>query len=131
MTTELESVLHHYTSIENMKSIIENQSLHFTHSEYTNDPTEIEFGREYFRRLYFQALDEQIDQKILFKYNALEEYQKFNVVFSSEKRTLEPYLFSLCSISKENDIHDDGLLSMWRSYAIDGCAIEFDQNILS
>jgi Protein of unknown function (DUF2971) len=137
MTTELESVLHHYTSIENMKSIIESKSLHFTHYEFTNDDTEIKFGESYYRRLFVQAMHELQTYSLLAKSNLTAEAivfrdidSNFQNIFNVSKKDFEPYILSLCTLTKENNQHDDGLLSMWKSYGNMGCALEFDQEKL-
>lgn len=141
MPKSLPDELYHYTGIHGLKGIIESQTLWATHYKYLNDAEEIihfrdrlpEILRPIFENI-FSGLNPQQKQLLLDKYRSLdialtEEPKKlttimYNVTFTgtnNEPPIAEPYISSFCTIDKTDErIANDGLLSQWRGYGVQG-----------
>lgn len=106
--------LYHYTDVNAVRSIVENQRIWLTDSRFLNDKEEHKSGLDNFKKI-------------------LESGEKFEKFSKESRRYLSDYLFSptnnlepifIFSLSESND-----LLSQWRSYG--SYAVEFDKLELS
>lgn len=117
--------LAHYTSIRTLERIARNDELWFSNPLYMNDVDEMRFGMN----LGLQAVRTHPGLRKALPpdvYNALlDAYDKLYGAFDNES-AFDVYVFS-CS-EHDDEIGDDGLLSMWRGYGGNGngVAIVFD-----
>jgi len=134
--SEAHEEIYHYTTAVGLEGILRTQQLWATHMEYLNDADE---HRGFFLRRLPKLLDEPVRE-------AVDELMRTpdgrNAINSAEvggadravadfKRELaqlahkvtfeinEPYLVSFCS-GNAHDNSNDGLLSQWRGYGMDG-----------
>jgi hypothetical protein len=100
--------LFHYTNLNGMKGIIENQCIWATHFEYLNDFTEIVHGETLAKDLILErlALCSTLTKDILT--HVLSDFDYF---------TPGSDIYIACFCEKKD------LLSQWRSYGAGGCAI--------
>ncbi len=118
-------ILHHYTTLEALYSIINTGKLHFSDYKYCNDTSELIYGFE----SIFPLISDAIKEVFKIKDDNLirdEFVQKLDIIKKSLDITGSAYLLSLCDMTN-NKNKNDGLLSMWRAYSNDGTgiAIEF------
>lgn len=109
--------VYHYTNFSTALLIIQTATLRATRIDLLNDTQEIIYARKI------------IQEKLLEKFNpatienAKNEFENFFEAMGGNF-----YITSFCGINDETDPyhHENGLLSMWRSYGNDGgCAIIF------
>lgn len=106
--------LFHYTSLNTLKSIIENKTIRFTDYKFLNDPKELSLGLSYLKEFLFKVK------------NGLELHNNINAKLNAEE--------AIKSINTDNDIYaisfskkrDD--LAMWNLYGKDGVCIKFNSN---
>jgi hypothetical protein len=118
-------LLAHYTSIRTLERIAETGEIWFSNPLYMNDVDELRYGMT----LGFDAVRTHQGLRHACPpehYNAL--LDAFGQLYSAfdDETAFDVYVFS-CS-EHDAQIGDDGLLSMWRGYGIDGngVAIVFD-----
>jgi hypothetical protein len=122
-------LLAHYTSMVTLERIAETGELWFSNPLYMNDVDELRYGMT----LGLNAVRTHPGLRHACPpdhYNALlDAFGQLYTEFDNES-AFDVYVFS-CS-EHEDHIGDDGLLSMWRGYGIDGngIAIVFDFNEL-
>lgn len=107
--------LYHYTDLNGLKGIIENQCFFSSNSAYLNDREEFYYGIKLFR---FAIIDYLVDGKC----DNEKEKKLIECIKNELDSKIESYHFVTC-FSLEGD-----LLSQWRAYANDGkgIAIGFD-----
>lgn len=132
--------LFHYTTAQGLLGIIEDRCLFATHADFSNDSSECKLVLPYVKNIlsaeYARIIPKLIELKIMDQ-NILREYG--NAVFEDEAQKsvtamLEavnetaPYFITSFCIHEDGDYeYSNGLLSQWRSYALGGFAIEFDE----
>ncbi len=114
--TRKENTLYHYTDLNGLKGIVENQCFFSSNSAYLNDKEEFFYGLKLFKTAISNYTSTSNEEE--------EIIAKINEVISNK---LDSYHFVTC-FSLEGDI-----LSQWRAYANDGkgIAIGFDLNKLT
>ncbi len=122
-------LLAHYTSIGTLERIAQTGEIWFSNPLYMNDVDELRYGMN----LGFHAVRSHTGLRQACppaQYNAL--LDAFDALFTAfdNESAFDVYVFS-CS-EHDDDIGDDGLLSMWRGYGGDGngVAIVFDMSQL-
>jgi len=106
------NVLYHYTDLNGLKGIIENQSFLSSNSAYLNDKEEFYYGVKLFKTAISSYQYSNSDEKSIIEEISKELNNKF-----------ESYHFVTC-FSLEGD-----LLSQWRAYANDGKGIAIGFNL--
>lgn len=70
------STIYHYTSLDNLKNIVENQSLYFTNLFYLNDKSEFKYGVDFLRKVVadlkpeYKIIADLIDRHLENKFNS-------------------------------------------------------------
>lgn len=122
---ELRRLIAHYTSIETLEKIVNNEEIWFSHPMYMNDQEELIFGMntgaEYFRAdvVLAQACgSSEAHAKLIKEFNRL--FHEFGA-----NHAFDTYV---ACFSEHDKNDDDGRLSMWRGYGSGGggVAIVFD-----
>lgn len=122
---ELRPLLAHYTSINTLEKIVNNEEIWLSHPMYMNDQEELMFGMntgaEYFRTdvvLGQVCGSGEAHAKLIKEFNRL--FQEFDV-----SHAFDTYVGCFSEHCPEDD---DGRLSMWRGYGSGGggVAIVFD-----
>lgn len=110
-------ILYHYTNLDGLQSIIENESLHFSNSAYLNDKEEFLLGKKIFQN---------IASTLRKKPNNKENHERLDLLIDKISKTEKSENYVAC-FSLAGD-----LLSQWRAYANDGkgVSIGFDLNEL-
>jgi hypothetical protein len=132
--------LFHYTTAQGLLGIIEDHCLFATHADFSNDSSECKLVLPYLKKNlaaeYARLIPKLIDLKIMDQ-NIMREHG--NALFENEAQNsvnamlesvneMAPYFITSFCIHDERDYeYSNGLLSQWRSYALGGFAIEFDE----
>ncbi len=125
--------LMHYTTVGGLEGILSSGCLWATHAAFLNDSEEI---KHYFDVRLCDVIQDSLElltdePSIAQKFRAVGGEKVFASKMTSEirKHTLNfnaPYIFSM-SAPRKLDVSNDGLLSQWRGYGVDGgYAIVFD-----
>ena len=109
-------LLAHYTTIENLKDIIESDEVWFSNPLFMNDFEEVRFGILEGARLFRQHEGIKLACKNEFYDDLLIEFENQLEDFSNN-HAFDIYVFCL---SKHEYTDNDGLLSMWRGYGGNG-----------
>jgi hypothetical protein len=115
---EIPGIRYHYTSFNNLKRILENQTLSFTHFRHLNDPTEVDFAFDTIEKTLMSNnntfFEHPMDvlKNILYPQHFKENSQRFMTI---ENLITDIYIFSFCE--KPDD------LPMWRWYGDNGKGI--------
>lgn len=137
--------LYHYTTAIGLEGILRTQTIRATHYEYLNDSGEY---KSYFTHRLPKVLKSCVGVAVKQAYET-SSVAKRNLdnaggldlatqrieeelasVMTKLMQTFEPYIISFCG-AKEGENLNDGLLSQWRGYGIDGgYAIVFDAKTL-
>jgi DUF2971 family protein len=132
--------LFHYTNWSGLVGILESQSLWGTHYKYLNDYSEIVLFKDklaqlmvpHVKRQFEKLIVEQpdLEEKILAEggLSLISEHDAKVLVESQYYATGdEIYICSLCGLSSDQNINQNGLLSQWRGYGVGGgFALVFD-----
>lgn len=102
---ELPPQLHHFTSLETAHQIIKYDNIRLSHSEYSNDQTEMEQAKDIIRNELKRRADPFFQQ-------VLSEYEKL-------APNLDAYIFCMSTGSPAPSLAQD-ILSQWRAYGQDG-----------
>lgn len=122
---EQRPLLAHYTSIETLEKIVNNEEFWFSHPMYMNDHEELRFGMntgaEYFRKdpvIEEACRSGEVHAKLIKEFNRL--FHEFDV-----NHAFDTYV---ACFSEHDPTDEDGRLSMWRGYGSGGggVAIVFD-----
>lgn len=130
-------LLYHYTTAAGLQGIIESQTLWATNIAYLND---VEKHTGFFDRRLPQLLGPCFDEMATSedgqrriecaggKEQVVEQFR--SLLLKTSLSFNKPYVTSFCT-SSSDDVKDDGLLSQWRGYGVDGgYAIAFEtQNL--
>jgi hypothetical protein len=132
--------LFHYTTAQGLLGIIEHRCLFATHADFSNDSSECKLVLPHVKSIlsaeYARLVPKLIELKILDQ-NILREHG--NAVFEDEAQksvtamleavnnTAPYFITSFCIHNEGAYEYSNGLLSQWRSYALGGFAIEFDE----
>jgi hypothetical protein len=108
-----ETPLFHYTNLDGLKGIVENQDLWLTHAQYSNDEREITLGLDIARRV-IAALRRQ---KGTARKHA---YLTALLGLLTPARSADVYICCLCE--------RDDVLSQWRAYGGDGNGVTLEIN---
>lgn len=135
--------LFHYTNAEGLVGILENQTLHATHSNFLNDSTEcksilavlLPTIEAELREVVPRLVEEKVfDRAILTDYGdeiyVREAEKMLQAMILATDRTAPFFITSFCIHDIDSPAFDHGLLSQWRGYARGGFAIEFDEQAL-
>ena len=113
--------LAHYTSLESLEKIIQNNELCFSNPLFMNDHQEMRYGltegRSIIRNL---AHDESIHKSLKGIDNFKKIIESFDVNFRhfDDEHSLDVYAFCLSEYDMQSQPH--GRLSMWRGYGANG-----------
>ena|SRR5258708_29531485 len=132
--------LFHYTTAQGLLGIIGDDSLFATHADFLNDSSEcklilpflIKILASDYERIIFKLIDLGVmspdtledDGRMLFENEAR---KSVDAMLSAANATSPYFIASFCIHSKDAYEYSNGLLSQWRSYALGGFAIEFDE----
>jgi hypothetical protein len=132
--------LFHYTTGEGLISIVKGQSLHATHSDFLNDPSECRLIREILTPVIQHELGELVPKLIergVLKQQILEEMGRqvyareseniFRTLVAATNSTSPFFISSFCLHEPGSKQYEHGLLSQWRAYARGGFALEVDE----
>jgi hypothetical protein len=97
-------VLHHYTTFEGLKGILQNRSIRFSHTSTLNDPSEISYGKHLVTDVINEIIALQDNNDIISFLQSL-----INDVYALHSAYYEYYVACFCK--------SENLLSQWRSYA--------------
>lgn len=138
--SEVYEKLFHYTTWDGLMGIIKNQTLWATHYKFLNDFTEIVFFRdkliellvphvlEIYKKTIAQSFENEdtINQAGGLKYRAQIDTERFiDTMYRITGNDI--YILSFCGQYEDSYINQNGLLSQWRAYGIDGgFALIFD-----
>ncbi|WDN88000.1 hypothetical protein BuS5_00968 [Desulfosarcina sp. BuS5] len=139
-TSEVYKKIYHYTTWNGVLEIIKSQRLWSTHYKFLNDFSEIIlFKKPLISFLYPYVL--QSYERVVSQYpHILADIKTTGGIHQNAKHDTdafvtaqysatgdEIYILSFCGEHKEKYINDNGLLSQWRAYGVDGgCALVFD-----
>ena len=132
--------LFHYTTGDGLISIVKNQSLHATHSDFLNDPSECRLIKELltpvFQKELAELIPKLIERRVLSEklledmgrqVYATESENIFRCLVTATNNTSPFFISSFCLHEPGSEQHEHGLLSQWRAYARGGFAIELDE----
>lgn len=148
--------LWHYTTLEGLEGILRDQCLWATHFRYLNDVSEFEYSKQILGDLFFPDIKKIIEDYCGDHPEANIQVQEYGGIDSFSKLetndTLEilylalltdspikdnrfysmPCLLSFSNVNlDDNFIQENGLLSQWRGYGVDGgYALIFDKEQL-
>lgn len=95
--------LHHYTSSDAMKKIIDTRKFWFSHASSLNDPLETKYGRKVILDILKDYIVDEDDQDLRAFYDSLEvSIKAFDTTLHS------PFIACFCE--------SDNVLSQWRAY---------------
>ncbi len=103
---ELPPQLHHFTSLETAHQIIKHDNIHLSHSEYSNDQTEMGQAKDIIRAELKSRSSNTFFQQVL------SEYEKV-------APNLDAYIFCM-STGSPTRVPPQDILSQWRAYGQDG-----------
>lgn len=125
--------LYHYTNVQGLKGILENQCLWATHYKFLNDSSEFQLFKQYLEKLlypsrlrfYTKEYIENLDSKAaLDSVGGLQAAAKRGVEdflkIIYEKIPHEIFIVSFCAEHKDEYTKEHGLLSQWRGYGENG-----------
>ncbi len=132
--SEIYKKLYHYTTWSGVLGIIKSQSLWATHHKFLNDCSELALFREKLAHLLIPHItttyerlmveDPKIKEKIIALYGCAEKAANYEAHFfingMYEAIGEEIYILSFCGHNTDPYINENGLLSQWRGYGIDG-----------
>lgn len=108
------NTLYHYTSALGLLGILSSRSLWFTHIEYFEDRSEVEYGRELFLKIVAELNDESyLPKQKTFIQNILNH-------FENEWEENKDEIFTVSFCSKED------VLSQWQRFANNGYCLGFN-----
>jgi hypothetical protein len=123
-------LLAHYTSIDVMQKILEQEEVWFSNPLFMNDWEEMRFGMLEGSRIFADQSNllragETLERAAIVEHHYKALQQKYQ-----NEGAFDTYIFCL---SKHNHADNDGLLSMWRGYGGQGrgAAIVFDTSKLT
>lgn len=137
--------LFHYTSNIGAVGIIESSSLYATNYKYLNDFNELRMIKDLIVPVLERDFREEIEKgienglisdKLLLKHGSrvynLQAGQFFDLAMKTTDSLSPIFITSFCRHDNESYEWRNGLLSQWRAYGSHGgCAIEFDEKILT
>jgi hypothetical protein len=132
--------LFHYTDVDGLIGILENQTLRATHSDFLNDSTECRTILSILLPMIETELREivpkLVDLKVLNptimtdfggEIYKLEAQKMLQAMVSATNNVAPYFITSFCIHDPSDPAYQHGLLSQWRGYARGGFAIEFDE----
>ena len=123
-----DQILYHYTSLEALKSILENRTIRLTDYRFLNDPKELYFGIDIFKNAIPKDTDEYHFKIVLRALNNMENNITYcfkigqNVIQAFVPNKTNFYILSM------TDKGDD--LALWNAYAKNGCCIKFNHQAI-
>lgn len=133
MMTEIkypEIDLYHYTSIESLMSILQNETIRLTDYRFLNDTQELSYALAWLKSILQSRSEDDFVKKLLIAIENIEHGKIERLKGVGENL---PYVHnSLCDVKyyilSLSQSFDD--LAMWRMYAKDGCCIKFNSQKL-
>ena len=137
--------LFHYTNLHGLNGILKSACLRATHFTYLNDTTELQQLRKPFSERLAQRIPSFLkEKKLLIKAESEQGVQNLfkaeaerweRIIHGAFFMNLEPFIASFCFVGEKvrnkNFITQNGLLSQWKSYGMNGVAIVFDSAKIS
>ena len=129
MMTEIkypEIDLYHYTSIESLMSILQNETIRLTDYRFLNDTQELSYALAWLKSILQSRSEDDFVKKLLIAIENIEHGKIERLKGVGENL---PYVHnSLCDVKyyilSLSQSFDD--LPMWRMYAKNGCCIKFN-----
>ncbi|EKD29046.1 MAG: hypothetical protein ACD_79C00102G0003 [uncultured bacterium] len=128
--------LWHYTTLEGLKGILENQNIWATDYRFLNDSTELHTAKEIFIRNLIPDIKEMIlddcsvnkeNENIVKTHGGIDNLSRLDaqnvlqVFYDVLNDRFTTYLISFCSHTDDSEfIQNNGLLSQWRGYGKNG-----------
>ena len=132
--------LFHYTTAQGLLGIVRDRSLFATHANFSNDSSECRLVLPYLTKILAAEYEQHyprlvalgvLDQDLLRDHGhgifAKEALTSVNAMLTATNNTAPYFITSFCIHDEESYEYSNGLLSQWRSYAVGGFAIEFDE----
>lgn len=119
--------LYHYTSLDALKSIVENRTLRLTDYRFLNDKTELQFGCDKIQELLDEVENEETKQIVMQTIdkirNGVSDFWVADTDRGIRMSLRENQAANLYVFSTTNRADD---LSMWSMYGKNGCCVKFD-----
>ena len=145
---EMYPEIHHYTSIDGLKGILDTQVLFATHYDHLNDSSELRILRDAIPKHLEPTVHDYLmdrwklnssNKREIRKFGGIPKMQKeiseslgyihFDAAFSAIENApalTAPYITSFCGLDVDSYEQRHGLLSQWRGYAKGGFSLVFD-----